>query len=127
MKRLVLFLCVLVSPFVMAADTDAVAPAMVGGNGEPQACTSAGVVKSADGMGGIHVRTGPSDEDLVFGFLPDGKKVWICDHQEQWVGVVYPDKDESCETDSPINPEHPYRGKCLAGWVQASDIKQVAE
>lgn len=126
MKNWVACLFLLASPCVTAADS---MPAMVVGNGEPEVCTSVGVVKSAEGVGGIHVRTGPTDEDLIFGFLPDGKSVWICSHEGNWMGVVYPSaKDEPCETNSgPINPEHPYRGKCQAGWVQASDIKQAAE
>jgi hypothetical protein len=125
MKNVFVYGLLLTSPCVMATDS---APAMMGGNGEPQACASTGVVKSADSVGGIHVRTGPGDEDLVFGFLPDGKNIWVCGREGNWVGIVYSTaRDGACETGSPIDPKHPYRGKCQAGWVQESDIKQAVE
>ena len=124
MKNLIVFALLLVSPHVMAADR---VPVMVGGNGDMDACPSMAIVKSADGVGGVHMRTGPSDEHLVFGFLGDGNKVWMCSHEGGWVGIVYPSaKDESCEVGRPINPEQAYQGKCKSGWVRESDIKPVA-
>lgn len=129
MKNLLVSVLLLACPGVMAANADPApaTPAMVGGNGESLTCTSTAIVKSADGVGGIHVRTGPTDEDLIFGFLPDGESVWVCGHEGSWVGVVYSNpKGGSCETDSPLNPKQP-RGTCHSGWVRESDIKQAAE
>lgn len=124
MKYLIVLVLMIVSPYLMAAES---VPVMVGGNDDLDACTSVGIVKSADGVGGAHIWAGPSDEHLIFGFLPDGDRVWICGYEGDWIGIVFPSaKGESCEVSSPINPEQPYQGKCKSGWIRKSDIKAVA-
>jgi hypothetical protein len=123
MKKMFVFVLLFASPYVMAAGR---VPVMVGGSDDLDACKSVGIVKAANGVGGAHVRMGPSEEHLIFGFLKDGKQVWMCSHEGDWVGVVYPSKDEACGVSGPINPEQPYEGKCKSGWVHESDMEPVA-
>lgn len=106
-------------------------PVEVGGSEEWDACGSVGQVRGlkADGDGFLAVRAGPGVDYPMLDQLGNGRLVYLCGNQGQWMAVVYADagSDASvCGVSSAIAKARVYRGPCKSGWVRTDWIEVVA-
>src|SRR5215475_3366497 len=65
-------------------------PVMIGGEHDLDACGAVGVVAGLDSKPAstLSVRSGPGFQFDRIDRLTSGTRVWLCDHQSHWVGVV---------------------------------------
>jgi len=101
-------------------------PVMISSGGEELDPCSLAQVRGLDsrGDGFLAVRNGPGGDYTQVDELYNGDKVWYCDEQGSWIGVVY--GGDECGVASPVNPATPYSGNCRSGWVFKKFINVIA-
>lgn len=79
-----------------------------------------------------NVHAAPDEESEIVDVLSSGIRLWDCDWHEQdgesWVGVIYPQREDiDCgPLSSSIPSPQEYDGPCASGWVQSSNIINIA-
>lgn len=115
--------------FAAPAKTPAAVAVKVGGDEVLDACGSLGQVTGlkAGGDGFLAVRSGPGTAYAVLDKLGNGREVYLCGGDEQWIAIVYPTAPRMhCGVTSPIAVSREYRGPCKSGWVRATWIEVMA-
>ncbi|MDX1541092.1 MAG: hypothetical protein R3349_06775 [Geminicoccaceae bacterium] len=105
-----------------AAPGSPATPVMVGGDPDLDAC-AIGVV-SAGGRGTVQAGPGRG-----FGRLDDlqpGRRVWLCDRADGFVGIVYGEEPRACGLASPRSTRGPYDGPCASGWIDERRVQLTA-
>ena len=103
-------------------------PVMIGGEADLDACGTVGTVSGLKPTRGntLSVRSGPGrEQDRIDGLAP-GTRVWLCDRQGSWLGVVYGPPGADCGVSTPRAVRRPYRGPCSSGWVYESYVELLA-
>jgi hypothetical protein len=103
-------------------------PVMIGGERDLDACSAVGVVSGLDPKptSTLAVRSGPGLQFARIDRLASGTRVWLCDPQGDWVGIVYGRADQDCGVSTPSAQRRPYTGPCAAGWVFHKYISLLA-
>jgi hypothetical protein len=94
---------------------------MVGGDNEHDACGAVGVVLQLAGKE-LPVLSGPGADHLRVDGIAPGARVWMCDPQGAWLGIVYGSPGTNCQVSTPRAVRQPYDGPCASGWVNADHI-----
>jgi hypothetical protein len=94
-------------------------------------CPSRGEIQGLDpqGDGFLAVRTGPGTDHEQIDELHNGDLVILCDYENGWHGVVYPQEgQEAAEcyagAEQLADPES-YRGPCRSGWVHGNWVRWI--
>jgi hypothetical protein len=103
-------------------------PVMIGGEADLDACGAVGTVSGLKPTPGntLAVRSGPGREQDRIDSLPQGTRLWLCDRQGPWLGVVYGPPGADCGVSTPRPVRQPYRGPCSSGWVHESYVELLA-
>lgn len=105
------------------------APVMVGGEPSLDACGIYGAVSGLDPQGDnyLSVRLGPGTRYQRIDRLGPDQKLWICDQNGNWLGVVYTkDGALDCGVAKPQAMRAPYDGPCKVGWVYKTYVTPLA-
>ena len=103
----------------------------IGLNGnELDACLKRGRVKPLkfrDGTTFLSVRAGPTVKAREVGRLREGDFVYICEHYDNWNGVVvHPSRRAGeCGVTRPSPRVRDYDGSCLSGWASSNGMDEV--
>ncbi len=76
-----------------------------------------------DGDNFLAVRSGPGTNYQMIDKIHSGEHVWIFNHDGNWMGVVYGDKNIDC---SPVERTREYQGPGKKGWVFEKYIRHIA-
>jgi hypothetical protein len=108
--------------------TEPQVPVMVGGEADLDACGAVGTVSGLKPTGGnsLSVRSGPGREQNRIDGLAPGTRVWLCDRQGAWLGVVYGPPGRECGVSTPSAIRRPYEGPCSSGWVHERYVELLA-
>ena len=120
-------LVVMAGPYRLAAEATS-RPVMIGGEAELDACGAIGAVSNLKPEPGntLSVRSGPGLQfDRIDGLAP-GTRVWLCDRQGDWLGIVYPAASADCGVTTQSAARRPYGGPCLSGWVYDRHVELLA-
>ncbi len=101
-------------------------PVMIGGEAEFDACGGVGEIIGLDPNGDnyLSVRALPSSTGKEIDRLPNGSQMYLCDEQQDWLGIVYPIGD--CGVMTPVARRQPYSGVCKSGWVSKRYVILIA-
>ncbi|MEA1954603.1 MAG: hypothetical protein U9O24_09455 [Campylobacterota bacterium] len=72
-----------------------------------------GLDKRGDGF--LAVRSAAGSSHPMIDKLYNDQKVWSCDVDGKWIGIVY--GGEECVYPTSNSRKQPYKGKCKTGWV----------
>jgi hypothetical protein len=103
-------------------------PVMIGGEPDLDACGAVGVVSGLDSKPAstLSVRSGPGSQFEAIDRLSSGTRIWLCEHQGRWVGIVYGPDGQDCGIATSSQRRRPYTGPCTAGWVFDKYVTLVA-
>jgi hypothetical protein len=101
---------------------------MIGGDLDLDACGAVGIVSGLDpkSSSALSVRSGPGRQFEAIDKLASGTRIWLCDHQGRWVGIVYGPDGQDCGVSTSSPRRRPYAGPCAAGWVFEKYVALVA-
>lgn len=128
-KTMLLAIALLLPAALADAAPPRAIPVKVGGDAVLDACGSLGQVSGlkADGDGFLAVRSGPGTAYAILDKLGNGREVYMCGGDEQWVAIVYPTAPRMrCGVTEPIAASRVYQGPCKSGWVRATWIELMA-
>jgi hypothetical protein len=114
---------------IAQARTPAAVPVEIGGDEVLDACGSFAQVKGlkADGDGFLAVRSGPGTAYAMVDKLSNGREMYLCGEQGQWLAIVYlTAPGMKCEVTSTIAKKQVYRGRCKSGWVRSAWVEVMA-
>lgn len=75
----------------------------------------------------VSVRAAPSVRARELDRLGPGRKVWICEEVNGWVGIVYgPRASTGCNVESPVRRVRAYLGPCRSGWAASRYVTPIA-
>jgi hypothetical protein len=100
---------------------------MVGGELHLDACGAVGVVSGLKPRPGntLSVRSGPGHNYSRIDGLASGTRVWLCDRNGDWLGVIYDLAGSGCGVSTP-SKRRAYEGPCSSGWVHAKYVELTA-
>ena len=126
--KILLALAIAAGPSIATAQSRIDVPIMLGGNGDEDACPSAGIIVGLNPRGDdfLSVRSGPgrlyAEKDRIHG----GNAVHICDSRGGWMAVVYGGDGRGCGVSSPWPKRMAYTGPCKFGWVSSRYVRVTA-
>lgn len=103
-------------------------PVMYGAEPGLDACGGLGRVKGLKRGGDnfLSVRAGPGASHREIDRLRNGRSVWFCDGNGDWIGIVYGTAGQECKVGSPVARKMPYPGPCRSGWVHRAFVELMA-
>ena len=120
---------IMISIAATAGNAQAQTPVQIGHEAGHDACGGYGVVKglNPNGDGFLAVRSGPGSRNAMIDKIHNGQKIWFCDQQGAWVGIVYSrNRQTDCQVSSPVASRRPYSGPCRSGWVFRKYVRMLA-
>jgi hypothetical protein len=101
---------------------------MIGGEPHLDACGAVGVVSGLRPTPGntLSVRSGPGHEYNRIDGLALGTRVWLCDRNGDWLGVIYGLAGSGCGVSTPSAKRQAYHGPCSSGWVHKKYVDLIA-
>lgn len=93
----------------------------VGGDANFDACGGSGITTATTAM---YVADGSGHWKFVV--VPANTRVFFCDSQDEYTGVVIHDKNSDCKVSSPISREIEYTGPCQSGWIKNIFLELLA-
>lgn len=96
------------------------------------ACPGIGRVNGLEPRKGdlLRVRAEANEVAEVTDELAVSTLVWLCEADEDWQGIVYPQGEfqelGDCRVSNALAEPEPYVGPCRFGWVQAKYVELVA-
>lgn len=101
---------------------------MIGGEPHLDACGAVGVVSGLRPRPGntLSVRSGPGHEYNRIDGLASGTRVWLCDRNGAWLGVIYGPAGSGCRVSTPSAKRQAYQGPCSSGWVYKKYVELIA-
>jgi hypothetical protein len=103
-------------------------PIVIEASDDTDACNASGIVKGLDphGDGFLAVKSAPSLQALRIDKLYNGERVYLCNRQGDWYGVVYSKERQDCNVSTPWPHTLPYTGPCRSGWAHRNWIAAEA-
>lgn len=81
---------------------------------DPHSC-SIGAVRGLSPSGRLSVRSGPQESYLRLGRLSNGDRVYVCNQNGRWLGIVYSRPNTVCHRTGSWAPNLP--SNCRSGWI----------
>lgn len=101
-------------------------PVPIEGDETLDPCSMGQVVGLKGRQGFLALRTAPGTDAAMLDRLGNGRTLFVCADQGEWLGVVYGRPGQSCGVGTPWPQGKPYTGPCASGWVHRRWVKIIA-